>query len=405
MLTDGAVRMIVLMNFHEKGFSPFTLAYIFLLYEFMGILTNFYGGWYGKKFGLSFILILGACLQISSLVILGLMPTGFSEFNTIIFLIFFQGLCGVAKDLTKVASKTSIKFLSDEDKNESLFKNITWLTGSKNTVKGLGFFVGASLITFFSFSISLFSLACFLAFFFFLSILSLLRSPILVSRDINTKIVRVSSTSREINILSLARLFLFGARDIWFVVGIPVFFIHSFTVIFSLQTDKTLAYLSVGAFMATWVILYGIVQAKVPQIIKNLSTESIFKAARVWSLVLVMPTFILTLTIPVFENIFATYFILFVIMFLFIFGFFFAINSSIHSYLILALTKNNNASVDVGFYYSANALGRFIGTLLSGLSFQFGGLFLCLLSSTIFLLIAYFFTGKLRHKSQKLDFS
>ena len=155
--------------------------------------------------------------------------------------------------------------------------------------------------------------------------------------------------------------------------------------------------------MATWVILYGIVQAKVPQIIKNLSAESIFKAARVWSLVLVMPTFILTLTIPVFENVSATYFILFVIMFLFIFGFFFAINSSIHSYLILGLTKNNNASVDVGFYYSANALGRFIGTLLSGLSFQFGGLFLCLATSTIFLLFAFVFTSKLRATSLKLS--
>ena len=229
MLTDGALRMLVLMHFHDKGYSPFTLAYIFLLYEFMGVITNFMAGIFGRRFGLSTLLIAGTSLQVLSLTSLGLLSINSPEWFMIFCLIFFQGLCGVAKDLTKIGSKTAVKFLSNENIKGKLFRNVSWLTGSKNTVKGLGFFVGAFLITIHPFSISLYILA----FILFIALMIAL-NPLLKTPELNTKSNRVQSEGKffsdisSINYLSLSRIFLFGARDIWFVIGIPLFLLEVF---------------------------------------------------------------------------------------------------------------------------------------------------------------------------------
>jgi MFS family permease len=401
MLTDGALRMLVLMHFHDKGYSPFTLAYIFLLYEFMGVITNFMAGIFGRRFGLSTLLIAGTSLQVLSLTSLGLLSINSPEWFMIFCLIFFQGLCGVAKDLTKIGSKTAVKFLSNENIKGKLFRNVSWLTGSKNTVKGLGFFVGAFLITIHPFSISLYILA----FILFIALMIAL-NPVLKTPELNTKSNRVQSEGKffsdisSINYLSLSRIFLFGARDIWFVIGIPLFLLEVFSTMFVTGSNGKVVFLLVGSFMALWVIFYGFVQSQVPAIIQRKTDLNIESSAFRWSIIVIFPTLFLTLLTFVFDNTLSVTLIVIIITLLFIFGGFFAINSSIHSYLILKLTSKKNASEDVGFYYSANAVGRFFGTLLSGVSYQLGGLSLCLFFTTVFLVCSSYFIAIL---AKKLD--
>jgi predicted MFS family arabinose efflux permease len=72
-----------------------------------------------------------------------------------------------------------------------------------------------------------------------------------------------------------------------------------------------------------------------------------------------------------------------------VFGFAFAVNSSIHSYLVLAYAGSEKAAEDVGFYYAANALGRFGGTLLSGLLYQWGGLLYTLCGAAAMLVVCW----------------
>ena len=387
MLTDGALRMLILLHLHQQGYSPFTLAYIFLLYEFMGILTNFTAGRLGKRFGLSTLLITGVCLQIISLLALGLIPTQVETVSTIILLIIFQGICGIAKDLTKIGSKTATKFLSNSEKGGNLFTNISWLTGSKNSVKGLGFFLGATLISFLSFSTCLFILSALLFFFLCMFLKSILISDVLSNKSNKSGKVAAISANLQINKLSVSRVFLFGARDIWFVIGVPIFLLEAFSTNYFGD------------------VFYGFMQSRVPRFIRQNAIKPIEKIAFRWSIVLIFPTLVLSIISLTFDKSVALIDIVIVVTFLFIFGVFFAINSSIHSYLILKLTKKENASENVGFYYSANALGRFIGTLLSGITFQLGGLFLCLFITTLFLMASSFFIKSLSKERQELEFS
>ena len=404
MLTDGALRMLILLHLHQQGYSPFTLAYIFLLYEFMGILTNFTAGRLGKRFGLSTLLITGVCLQIISLLTLGLIPTQVETASTIILLIIFQGICGIAKDLTKIGSKTAIKFLSNSEKGGNLFTNISWLTGSKNSVKGFGFFLGATLISFLSFSTCLFILSALLFFFLCMFLKSILKSEVLSSKSNKRGKFGVFSANRQINKLSVSRVFLFGARDIWFVIGVPIFLLEAFSTHFG-DANSDSKYLIVGGFLATWVVFYGFIQSRAPRLINKNSIKPIESIAFRWSIVLIFPTLVLSIVSLTFDNSIALIDVIMVITFLFIFGVFFAMNSSVHSYLILKLTERENASENVGFYYSANALGRFIGTLLSGITFQLGGLFFCLLTTTLFLVASSYFIRSLSKQRQELEFS
>ena len=254
MLTDGALRMLVLLHFHTIGFTPIQLSYLFLLYEFAGIITNLYAGWIAKKFGLSITLYAGLILQIISLFALSKLDQNWSVLFSLTFVMVFQGLSGIAKDLTKMSSKSSVKLLAPP-KDNKLFKWVTILTGSKNTIKGLGFFVGGLLLIFLGYETSLEMMSLFLILIFIFSIKLMPKKLGHSNKD--TKFKEVFSTKTNINKLSLARFFLFGARDVWFVVGLPIF-LYSIISDGSVQKNKE-AFFIIGSFLASWIILYGII--------------------------------------------------------------------------------------------------------------------------------------------------
>lgn len=389
MLTDGALRMLVLLHFHTLGFSPLQLAYLFLLYEFFGMITNLTAGWIAKKIGLNITLYTGIILQILSLVILTQLDQSWNITISVIFVMATQGLSGIAKDLTKMSSKSSVKLLAP-DKKGKLFKWVSFMTGSKNAVKGFGFLIGALVLSFVGFENSLFFMA---------SVLSIILLIILVclKNDFskikkNTKFSEVFSKNKNINYLSLGRVFLFGARDTWLVVGLPIF-------LYSTLSDGTVdenrkAFFIIGTFMASWTIFYGFVQTITPNITKSNVLENKIKF---WANSLILIPLILSVSSYYLEDFIFT----FTILLLFVFGFVFAVNSSLHSFLILQYTDKERVSLDVGFYYMSNAFGRLTGTLLSGLCFQLGGFTLCLLVAAILLLINRLSMEKLDLKNIK----
>ncbi|MFN8772637.1 MAG: organoarsenical effux MFS transporter ArsJ, partial [bacterium] len=356
-LTDGALRMLVLLHFYKLGYSPFTLAFLFLLYEAAGVLANLVGGWLATRHGISRMLMVGLVLQITGFLLLSLLSPAWTTAMSVAWVVLAQGICGVAKDLTKTASKSAIK-LTAGDASGRLFRWVAWFTGSKNAMKGFGFFLGGLLLEALGFRGALWTMAALLG-----CVLAgvLVFVPPLMGRAKASKSLReLFAKSRGVNLLAAARVVLFGARDVWFVVGVPVFLYSSgwtFTM--------------VGAFLALWTIGYGLVQAIAPSLVRRssdgLSTE--VPAARLWSALLALVTFALVaaiaLDVPALEWV--------VVAGLGVFGFAFAVNSSIHSYLVLAYAGSEKAAEDVGFYYAANALGRFGGTLLSGLLYQWGG--------------------------------
>ena len=370
MLTDGALRMLVLLYFHKLGYSPVTLAFLFLFYEFFGIVTNLFGGWLAHRFGLKSTLVWGLALQPLALIGLTFMNPEWAPAVAVPFVMAIQALSGIAKDLTKMSSKTAVKFLVPEDQSSSLFKWVAVLTGSKNAIKGAGFFAGGFLLQKLGFDYALWALAgiIFLALF---SSLFLLPGDIGVTKT-TSKLKGLFDQKREIKILSAARVFLFGARDIWFVVAIPVFFASTFGWSFT----------RVGSFMAFWVIGYGAVQASAPAVMKHFTKGKApgRKSALVISLIL---TGIMSLIAVLFAQNIAPHII--IVGGLLLFGVVFALNSSVHSFLVLDYADGEKAAINVGFYYMANALGRLIGTLLSGLLFQWGGVLWALSGSAVFL--------------------
>ena len=376
MLTDGALRMLVLLHFHTLGFSPLQLAYLFLLYEFFGMVTNLTAGWIAKKIGLNITLYSGLFLQILSLLLLTQIDKNWSITLSVIFVMATQGLSGIAKDLTKMSSKSSVKLLAP-DNNSKLFQWVSFMTGSKNAVKGFGFLLGSLLLTFIGFKSSLFFMAAFLSITLIL-VLILLKDKLSTTKK-DTKFSEVFSKNKNINYLSLGRVFLFGARDTWLVVGLPIF-LYSILSDGSIESNHK-AFFVIGTFMAGWTVFYGFVQSITPKLVsKNNSTR---KQIEFWASALaVIPLFLIPL------NFYTQDFLLHITIFvLFVFGFVFAINSSIHSFLILKFTDKNRVTLDVGFYYMSNAFGRLMGTLLSGLSYQYGGFSACVLVATILLFI------------------
>ena len=373
-VTDGALRMLVLFYFHQLGYSPVKLAYLFLLYEAFGVVTNLFGGWIGSRLGLKFTLHTGLALQIISLIILSGLNPDWGIALSVCYVMFSQALSGIAKDLTKMSSKSAIKLLVS-DQHDTLFKWVAILTGSKNTLKGVGFLLGGLLLTNLGFRPSLWLMAGLLT-------IILLCSLFYLSEDIGkskqkVKLKQLLSKTRELNLLSSARLLLFAARDIWFVVALPVF----------LKSSLGWSFNAVGAFMASWVIGYGIIQAYAPRIIKKK------KSAAMWAITLSIITALLATAIQTDFYPVASIFIG-----LSLFGIIFALNSSLHSYLVLTLTNKDQVSVDVGFYYMANACGRLLGTFLSGSIFLIGGLNACLWASAIMLLLAGFISLPLRQQ-------
>ncbi len=376
-LVDGALRMLVLFHFSRLGYSPFTLAFLFLLYEFAGIVANLGGGWLASRFGIPRMLAVGQSLQIAGLVMLSLLDPAWTAAASVAWVVAAQGIAGVAKDLTKTASKSAIKATSVEGAGQ-LFKWVAWFTGSKNAMKGIGFFVGGLLLDAAGFRLALWLMAGLLAIIFIAGLLSLPRE---LGKAKSSKTVReLFGKSRAVNLLAFARVFLFGARDVWFVVGLPVFlYANGWT------------FLQVGTFLAVWTIGYGGIQAFAPHLVAR-SADGLSRevpGARLWSLLLLAVPLLLAVALnwpglPRPDLVIAGG--------LALFGLPFAVNSSLHSYLILAYAGSEKAAEDVGFYYAANATGRLLGTLLSGLLYQLGGMTACLLGSAAMLATCWLVT-------------
>ncbi|MGY3865259.1 organoarsenical effux MFS transporter ArsJ [Aeromonas bivalvium] len=367
-LTDGALRMLVVLYFHGLGYSPLAIASLFLFYEIFGVVTNLVGGWLGARLGLNRTMNIGLALQVLALGILLVPPL----WLTVPWVMGAQALSGVAKDLNKMSAKSSIKLLVPGEAQGQLYKWVALLTGSKNALKGMGFFLGGALLSLLGFQGAVLVMALALALVWCVSMLTLKRD--LGKAKNKPKFSEIFSKSCAINYLSAARLFLFGARDVWFVVALPVYLASSF------GWDHWY----VGGFLALWIIAYGVVQTQAPRFTgKREGRVPDGKAAMGWALVLALIPALIALALHV-----DLHPAISLVGGLMVFGALFAINSSLHSYLIVSYAGADGVSLDVGFYYMANALGRLLGTLLSGLVFQLYGLEACLWISTGFILLA-----------------
>ena len=380
MLSDGALRMLVLLHFNSLGFTPIQLAWLFLLYEVAGIVTNLAAGWLAARFGLAATLYGGLALQIGALAALAQLDPAWGVAASVAFVMAVQGVSGVAKDLAKMSSKSAVKLLAPAE-DGGLFRWVAALTGSKNAVKGLGFFLGAALLALAGFQAAVWAMATVLAVILLAVVLFL---PAGLPGRMNSEEAWGGWRSKDVRVnrLSLARMFLFGARDVWFVVGIPVYF----QAVLSDGTaeGRREAFFLIGSFLALWIIAYGAVQAAAPRLLgaKGQPEAAVVRKAILWAGLLVPIPFALAAVAWAAGDpspwLTAT-----LIGGLLVFGFVFAINSSVHSYLILAFGAADRITRDVGFYYMANAAGRLAGTLLSGLSYQVGGLPLCLATAGI----------------------
>jgi predicted MFS family arabinose efflux permease len=362
-LTDGALRMLVVLYFHQLGYAPLEVALLFLFYEFFGVVTNLFGGWIGARIGLHATMNAGLSLQVIALAML-LVP---ASMLTIAWVMAAQALSGIAKDLNKMSAKSAIKLLVPAGAESRLYRWVALLTGSKNTLKGMGFFLGGFLLSALGFAGAVLAMALVLS---LVWVLSMLRLKSDLGRASNRpKFRQLFSKSRAVNILSAARLFLFAARDVWFVVALPVY----------LSATLGWNYSEVGAYLALWVIGYGAVQALAPRFTSGAGARPPDgRNALGWALALAgIPALIaLALSVNVAPS-------LSLLAGLAVFGVVFAINSALHSYLIVSYAQADGVSLDVGFYYMANATGRLAGTVLSGWIFQNWGLAHCLVASTL----------------------
>ena len=378
-LTDGALRMLVVLYFHQLGYSPLQIASLFLFYELFGVITNLVGGWLGARIGLNRTMNIGLALQIAALGMLAL-P---SEYLTIPWVMAAQALSGIAKDLNKMSAKSAIKQLVPENAESSLFKWVALLTGSKNTLKGVGFFMGGALLVWLGFQGAVTAMAAALLIVWISSLLLLKKE--LGKASYKPKFKEIFSKSDSVNKLSAARFFLFGARDIWFVIALPVFLAE--TLNWGEETT--------GAFMAMWIIGYGIIQASSPKIINNTKhPPTRDRAVTLAALLTLVPATIAAVLYMKLDPTWA------IVIGLALFALIFALNSAVHSYLIVSYAKADGVSLDVGFYYMANAMGRLVGTLLSGALFQWAGmgvtgLVTCLIGSVLMILAATVMSHKL----------
>jgi hypothetical protein len=372
-LTDGALRMLVLLHFDRLGYSAVEIAFLFLFYEFFGIVTNLLGGWIAARSGLKVTLYGGLILQIAALVMLALLQPGWSRITSVSYVMAAQALSGIAKDLTKMSAKTAIKVVVPEGEDGALFKWVARLTGSKNALKGAGFFMGGALLSTLGFVGSLVAMA--------IGLLIVLLGTVLAlpsgmgKAKSKVKFATLFSKSAAVNWLSAARLFLFSARDVWFVVGLPVF----------LASTLHWSFWKIGAFAAAWFVGYGFVQALVPEILRQSGAREgvTGDTARLWAFILVAIPLGLAAALQLNASP-----ALALMIGLAVFMVVFAINSAVHSYLILAYSDDDEVAVNVGFYYMANAGGRLLGTLLSGVVFEFYGFVGCLLASGALVLAA-----------------
>ncbi len=387
-LTDGALRMLVILHFHSLGYSPLAIAMLFIFYEFFGVVTNLLGGWLGARIGLNRTMNIGLALQVVALSML-LVP---AEWLTVAWVMAAQALSGIAKDLNKMSAKSAIKHLVPDDAESKLFKWVAVLTGSKNALKGMGFFLGAALLSLLEFQGAAAAMAAALAFVWLMSVW-FLKNDLGKAKN-KPKFRDIFSKSAAINYLSAARMFLFGARDVWFVIALPVF----------MSAELNWSHWEVGSFLAVWIIFYGLVQSSAPKLLgtsaaaetQNIAASSTLsrqqkipngRTAFVWALALSVSPLLLILGMQLPLQQMVSLEVVLVIC-LMTFGGLFAINSSLHSFLIVSFARNDGVSLDVGFYYMANAMGRLLGTLLSGYLYQSFHLEACLLVSSLFIFLA-----------------
>lgn len=383
-LTDGALRMLVLLHFYQLGYTPTQIALLFLLYEFFGVVTNLIGGWLASHIGLKITLFSGLSLQVTALVILAMLNPTWSTGLSVAYVMGAQALSGIAKDLTKMSSKSAIKQLIPANAESTLFKWVAILTGSKNALKGIGFFLGGVLLTWLGFRGSLLLMAGSLAVILITTVVKLPKEMGQAREKV--KFSRILAKDRKINILSAARFFLFGSRDIWFVVGLPIF----------LASSLNWSHPEISGFLALWVIGYGTVQALAPKLLQLCLTDGTPRGSTAGSAAFLLAGLTALIAIGVHAELSPW---LVVVGGLGLFGFIFAINSAVHSYLILAYSSEDQVAMDVGFYYMANAAGRLIGTLLSGIVYQMAGLTGCLWISMLFVLAAALFSMQLPKSS------
>jgi hypothetical protein len=392
MLTDGALRMLVLLHFHMLGFTPVQLAYLFVLYEIAGMVTNLSAGWIAARFGLASTLYAGLAIQVIALIALAQLDPTWALGLSVAYVMVVQGASGVAKDLAKMSSKSAVKILAPSEKG-GLFRWVALLTGSKNAVKGLGFVLGAALLATVGFAFAVLAMAAVLAVV-LVAVLIAMPAGLPKGRK-GVKFSEVFSKSANVNWLSGARVFLFGARDVWFVVGIPIYF---YAVLSDGSEDGNRgAFFMIGTFMAVWIILYGAVQAVAPMLLRASTRPeaALVAAARGWALLLFMVPGVLTVAALASPEP-QVWLSVSLVAGLLAFGAIFAVNSALHSYLILAFTKAERVTMDVGFYYMANAAGRLVGTVLSGLTYQSGGLPLMLGTAAVMVALSAVAAGQLR---------
>jgi hypothetical protein len=372
-LTDGALRMLVLLHFDRLGYSAVEIAFLFLFYEFVGIVTNLLGGWIAARSGLKVTLYGGLLLQIVALIMLAFLQPAWARLTSVAYVMAAQALSGIAKDLTKMSAKSAIKVVVPQGEDGALFKWVARLTGSKNALKGAGFFLGAALLTALGFVGSLAAMAAGLAIVLLGTVAAL--PSAMGKAKAKIKFTTLFSKSAAVNWLSAARLFLFSARDVWFVVGLPVF----------LASTLGWSFMQVGAFVAAWFIGYGMIQAIVPEILRRLGARQgvTGDTARLWAFLLTVIPVALAAALELHARLAPA-----LMIGLGIFMIVFAINSAVHSYLILAYSEDNEVATNVGFYYMANAGGRLLGTLLSGVIFESCGFTGCLLASAALVLAA-----------------
>lgn len=382
-LTDGALRMLVVLHFHDLGYSPLQIALLFLFYEFFGVVTNLIGGWLGARIGLNKTMNIGLLLQVCALSML-LVP---AEWLAVAWVMAAQALSGIAKDLNKMSAKSSIKLLVPQQADQQLFRWVAILTGSKNALKGAGFFLGGALLYALTFRGAILVMALALLVVWLLSLRLLAKD--LGKTAYKPRFAQIFSKSPAVNVLSAARLFLFASRDVWFVVALPVY----------LSATLGWDHWSVGGFLALWVIGYGVIQSIAPRLTggNNTAHSPDGLTAFAWALPLTLIPAGIALALAGDWHPSAA-----VLIGLLLFGAVFAVNSSLHSYLIVSYASEEGVSLDVGFYYMANAMGRLLGTVLSGWLYQTQGLPGCLWVSSGCLVLAMLLALKLprHHTSQ-----
>ncbi len=371
-LVDGATRTLVLFYFDQLGYTPLQVASLFVLYEIAGVATNLVGGWLAARLGLKITLFMGLGVQVLALLMLGLAP---ASLLVVPYVMASQAFSGIAKDLTKMSSKSAVKLVVREGDQSALYRWVAILTGSKNALKGVGFFLGGLLLTLFGFQAAALAMAAFVLVALIVTA-SLMHGP-LGRADRSAKFTQMFSNNRAVNILAAARIFLFAARDVWFVVGLP-FFMYS---------ELHWSFWAVGTLLAVWVIGYGAVQAVAPRFVRRSGRgrggEPDGRTA-VW-LALGVAVCPAAMAVALNAGVDPT---IVIIAGLIPFGVAFAMNSAVHSYLILSYADNDKVAMNVGFYYMANAIGRLVGTILSGLLYQWHGLAACLWVSAGFLITA-----------------